>query len=207
MAGQDQTLPGKDAALFRTLVKLYESKQHKKGIKTADQILKKYPDHGETLAMKGLILSQSGGKRDEAYEYTRRGLKANLKSHVCWHVYGCAKACQRGDRAVSVHRLLAVCLSSRGCISSVLINPSRRLLYRGDNNYEEALKCYKQAVRIDKDNITILRDLAMLQVGGIARPCPRQLSLSSESYKCSVPCGYQLELIRCAAPALLVLRD
>lgn len=87
MAGQDQ-LPGKDAALFRTLVKLYESKQYKKGIKTADQILKKYPEHGETLAMKGLLLN-SLGKREEAYEYTRNGLKANLKSHVCWHVYGC----------------------------------------------------------------------------------------------------------------------
>ena len=88
MAGKDpQTLPGKDAALFRTLVKLYESKQLKKGVKTADQILKKYPDHGETLAMKGLILNNFG-RRDEAYELTRKGLKSNLKSHVCWHVYG-----------------------------------------------------------------------------------------------------------------------
>ena len=87
MAGTDQTLPGKDAALFRTLVKLYETKQFKKGVKTADQILKKYPDHGETLAMKGLVLN-STGKREEAYDFTRRGLKCNLKSHVCWHVYG-----------------------------------------------------------------------------------------------------------------------
>ena len=87
MASKDQNLPGKDAALFRTLVKLYESKQYKKGIKTADQILKKYPEHGETLAMKGLILN-SIGKNEEGYDFTRRGLKCNLKSHVCWHVYG-----------------------------------------------------------------------------------------------------------------------
>jgi hypothetical protein len=33
-------------------VKLYETKQYKKAIKAADQILKKFPDHGETLAMK-----------------------------------------------------------------------------------------------------------------------------------------------------------
>jgi len=47
-----QPLPSKETALFRQVVKLYESKQYKKAIKAADQILKKFPDHGETLAMK-----------------------------------------------------------------------------------------------------------------------------------------------------------
>jgi peptide alpha-N-acetyltransferase len=47
-----QPLPCKEAAAFRQLVKLYESKQYKKAIKAADQILKKFPEHGETLAMK-----------------------------------------------------------------------------------------------------------------------------------------------------------
>lgn len=36
----------------------------------------------ETLAMKGLTLSCLG-KKDEAYEFVRRGLRNNLKSHVC----------------------------------------------------------------------------------------------------------------------------
>lgn len=39
-----------------------------------------------------------------------------------------------------------------------------RLLYRSDNNYAEAIKCYLNALRLDKDNAQILRDLAMLQV-------------------------------------------
>jgi hypothetical protein len=39
-----------------------------------------------------------------------------------------------------------------------------RLLYRSDNNYLEAIKCYTNALRFDKDNVQILRDLAMLQV-------------------------------------------
>lgn len=47
-----QPLPSKETALFRQVVKLYETKQYKKAIKSADQILKKFPDHGETLAMK-----------------------------------------------------------------------------------------------------------------------------------------------------------
>ena len=40
-----------------------------------------------------------------------------------------------------------------------------RLLWRADNNYEEATKCYKNALRMDKENLQILRDLAQLQVG------------------------------------------
>lgn len=51
--------------------KCYESKQFKKGIKAADQILKKYPDHGETLAMKGLTLNCMS-KKEEAYELVRK---------------------------------------------------------------------------------------------------------------------------------------
>ena len=56
----------------------------------SSQILKKQPEHGETLAMKGLILCFQE-KKEEANDYIRRGLRANLKSHVCWHVYGCAR--------------------------------------------------------------------------------------------------------------------
>jgi hypothetical protein len=37
-------------------------------------------------------------------------------------------------------------------------------VYRSDNNYSEAIKCYLNALRLDKDNAQILRDLAMLQV-------------------------------------------
>lgn len=38
------------------------------------------------------------------------------------------------------------------------------LLYREDRNYEEALKCYKTALRWDPQNGQVLRDLAVLQV-------------------------------------------
>ena len=75
--------------------------------------------------MKGLTLNCLE-KKTEAYEYVRRGLKIDIKSHVCWHVYG--------------------------------------LLYRSDCEYNEAIKCYKSALRLDKENIQILRDLSLLQV-------------------------------------------
>ncbi|KAK6912114.1 hypothetical protein RJ641_024207, partial [Dillenia turbinata] len=104
--------------------KSYETKQYKKGLKAADAILKKFPDHGETLSMKGLTLNCLD-RKSEAYELVRLGLKNDLKSHVCWHVYG--------------------------------------LLYRSDREYREAIKCYRNALRIDPDNIEILRDLSLLQ--------------------------------------------
>ncbi|KAF7843310.1 N-terminal acetyltransferase A complex auxiliary subunit NAA15 [Senna tora] len=118
------SLPPKEANLFKLIVKSYETKQYKKGLKAADAILKKFPDHGETLSMKGLTLNCMD-RKSEAYELVRQGLKNDLKSHVCWHVYG--------------------------------------LLYRSDREYREAIKCYRNALKIDPDNIEILRDLSLLQ--------------------------------------------
>jgi tetratricopeptide (TPR) repeat protein len=57
------------------------------GIKAAEQILKKNPKHGDTLAMKALILN-SQGKTDEAFALAKVALQCDMKSHVCWHVYG-----------------------------------------------------------------------------------------------------------------------
>ena len=44
-------------------------------------------DHGETLSMKGLILSAMN-KKEEALELAKLGLKNDFKSGTCWHVYG-----------------------------------------------------------------------------------------------------------------------
>lgn len=120
-----QQLPAKDQQVFRSIVKFYETKQYKKGVKAADSILKKHADHGETLCMKGLTLSYLD-KKQEAYELVRKGLKNDPKSHVCWHVYG--------------------------------------LLYRQDRDFHQAVKCYRCALRIDADNMQILRDLSLLQI-------------------------------------------
>lgn len=48
----------------------------------------------ETLAMKGLTLNFLG-RKEEAYEHVRRGLRNDLTSHVCWHVFGLL---QRSDK-------------------------------------------------------------------------------------------------------------
>ena len=71
-------LPKKEADLFKSVVKFYESKQYKKGIKAADNILKKFPNHGETLCMKGLTLNFMN-KKEDAHEFVRKGLMNDMR--------------------------------------------------------------------------------------------------------------------------------
>ncbi|KAJ8980899.1 hypothetical protein NQ317_011199 [Molorchus minor] len=98
-------LPPKENALFKRILKCYEQKQYKNGLKFAKQILSnpKYQSMGvQTLAMKGLTLNCLG-RKEEAYEYVRRGLRNDLRSHVCWHVYGLYK-----DRTKNMTKQLSV---------------------------------------------------------------------------------------------------
>ena len=120
-----QKLNRGDDSKFSQVVTCYERKDYKKGHRLCDEILKRSPDHGETQAMKGLLFNCQS-KKDDAYEMVKLGLKNNIRSHVCWHVYG--------------------------------------LIYRSDRNYKEAIKCYLNALRINKGNQNILRDLSWLQI-------------------------------------------
>lgn len=120
-----QPLNPKEASLFRAVVRSYEDKQYKRGLKTADQILKKTPRHGDTMAMKALILNAQG-KTEEAFLLGKEALTVDMKSHICWHVYG--------------------------------------LLYRANKNFEEAIKAYKFALKLEPESSQIQRDLAILQV-------------------------------------------
>ncbi len=76
-----QQLSQKEAAQFRQVIRSYEDKQYKRGLKTADLILKKNPKHGETMAMKALILNGQG-KTDEAFQLGKDALTADMKSPI-----------------------------------------------------------------------------------------------------------------------------
>eukprot|EP00906_Rhabdomonas_costata_P022960 RCo033065 len=143
---KDQILPPKEASLFKQILKMFENKQYRGALKSCNHILKKCPDHGETLAMKGLTLSSlDSSTKDEAHQLIKLGLtKCKCKSYVCWHVYG--------------------------------------LFYRNNKDYEQAIKCYRNALNIEADNLQILRDLALLQVqcmdtAGLVRTRHRLLEL------------------------------
>ncbi|KAM0433255.1 hypothetical protein ACHAPT_004128 [Fusarium lateritium] len=120
-----QPLPSKEASLFRSVIRYYEDKQYKRGLKSAELILKKHPKHGDTTAMKALILNAQG-KTEEAFALGKEALTMDMKSHICWHVYG--------------------------------------LLHRATKNFEEAIKAYKFALRLEPESSQIQRDLAILQI-------------------------------------------
>ncbi|KAF2401347.1 N-terminal acetyltransferase catalytic subunit [Trichodelitschia bisporula] len=99
-----QPLSAKDGAAFRQVVKLYELKQHKKALKTAEQILKKNPNHGDTLAMKALTLNAQG-HTDEAFSLAKLALQQDMKSHICWHVYGLLyRSTKQLDEAIKAYK-------------------------------------------------------------------------------------------------------
>lgn len=75
--------------------------------------------------MKALIMSHLG-QLEEAFVLAKEALRNDMKSHICWHVYG--------------------------------------LLYRQEKNYEEAIKAYRFALRLEPESQPIQRDLALLQM-------------------------------------------
>ncbi|KAI9183947.1 hypothetical protein H9P43_002999 [Blastocladiella emersonii ATCC 22665] len=86
-AQQRKPLPAKEATIFKTVLKMYETKQYKKGLKAVEGILKKVPDHGESHAMKGLFMSQLD-QREEGFKEVRKAVELDPGSHIIWHVYG-----------------------------------------------------------------------------------------------------------------------
>jgi N-alpha-acetyltransferase 15/16, NatA auxiliary subunit len=75
--------------------------------------------------MKALIIGTQG-QTEPAFALAKIALGNNMKSHVCWHVYG--------------------------------------LLYRAEKNFEESIKAYKFALRLEPESVPIQRDLAHLQI-------------------------------------------
>lgn len=100
MPSSKNELPTREANVFKQVVRLYEGKNVKKAVKAADSILKKFPNHGETLAMKGLALN-SLDRKEEAHDLVKRGLKMHMNSHICWHVYGLLYRSNREYRAAA----------------------------------------------------------------------------------------------------------
>ncbi|KIR73584.1 peptide alpha-N-acetyltransferase [Cryptococcus deuterogattii CA1014] len=122
-------LPDKENKLFRELLTQYELKQYKKGLKVADTILKKFPNHGETLAIKALTLhsslpdpptASSMPKREEAEAMARLAVKKDITSHITWHVLG--------------------------------------ILAKNRKDWDEASRAFAMARRQDPDNIPLIRD-------------------------------------------------
>ncbi|EIW67336.1 hypothetical protein M231_02521 [Tremella mesenterica] len=126
-------LPDKESKLFKELIAQYEVKQYKKCIKAADTILKKLPNHGETLALKALSLHSSLPmpptvaslpKQEEAEAMARTAVKKDITSHITWHVLG--------------------------------------ILAKNRKDWEEASRAFAMARKQDSENVPVLRDIMSL---------------------------------------------
>ncbi|KAL0226884.1 hypothetical protein P9112_014208 [Eukaryota sp. TZLM1-RC] len=82
-------LPLKHRNSYNSLIKHFESKNYKKALKLADQILAAHPRNGDTIAFKALVMStQNPKKLPEAFPLAREAIKCNIKGHIPWHVLG-----------------------------------------------------------------------------------------------------------------------
>jgi peptide alpha-N-acetyltransferase len=134
-----QRLARNDDQKFGQIVVCYERKQYDKGHKLAEEILKRNPDHGETEAMKGLLYNCQNN-RTEAYNWVKQGLKHNIRSHVCWHVYGLI---YRSDRN---YKEAAKCY-----MNSQRINPNNLNLLRDLGYLQLQLRNYDGYVRTRRE--------------------------------------------------------
>ena len=99
---------------FASCVEAYERKEFKRALKHADAVLKKHPDHGETLAMRALVMRNMDDDLDEVNEECARTMAKAIASdggsHVVWHVAGLVASKERryGDAAKSYARALKI---------------------------------------------------------------------------------------------------
>ena len=66
---------------------MYDSKQYKKALKLVDANLKKHSNHAESLALKGCIIFQTNGNKDDARSYIDRAA-AKSKQYLVDHLIG-----------------------------------------------------------------------------------------------------------------------
>lgn len=80
-----KSLPTKEAALIKQVLKLIDQKKFTKALKKVEKVLISCPDDGDSLSLKGSILN-SLSKKEEALQSAKQGVMKNLKSSLSWHI-------------------------------------------------------------------------------------------------------------------------
>lgn len=87
-------LPAKEQKIFDQMSKQFDNREYAKAVRSADSILAGFPEHGETLAMKGLTL-HTMDKKEEGIALVKLGVAKSMRSGICWHSLG---MCYRSDK-------------------------------------------------------------------------------------------------------------
>ncbi|ANQ10983.1 Uncharacterized protein PCOAH_00052370 [Plasmodium coatneyi] len=152
----DNKLTNKEMNNFRLMTQLIELKKHKKAFKICEQILKKYPKNGETLAVKGYLLNLMDEKnKEEAFKLMKEGIVNNISSSFCWYLYGCLyKIYKNNDEALKCY-LKAVKLNRYDY--KALKEACVLLLYLGKYEQFKDLR-----INVYNDTVKGVRDKAIL---------------------------------------------
>jgi N-alpha-acetyltransferase 15/16, NatA auxiliary subunit len=124
-SSSSQRLPSREDGYLKEIARCYERKSYRRCLLLSDKILKSYPKHGETLAMKGLVLGCMN-RRTESLKYAKLGIVNDIKNGVVWHLQG--------------------------------------LLFKTLRQWNDAMKSFQMAQKLDPENDQIMRDTASTQV-------------------------------------------
>lgn len=83
---------------FKQCLTLYEKKEYADAIKRADHILSSKPDHGETLAVKGLCRYHQDSPV-EGRSLINAGMKNDPESYIIWHVLALLERAEKNYHA------------------------------------------------------------------------------------------------------------
>ncbi|KAJ6249512.1 n(alpha)-acetyltransferase 15/16 [Anaeramoeba flamelloides] len=80
------SLPHKLEKIFDNAIKLYDQKEYHKSLEEIEEVLKKKPQHPESLSLKGLVLLEID-RKEEALEFCRKGLSLGITHFFTWQAY------------------------------------------------------------------------------------------------------------------------
>eukprot|EP01088_Endostelium_zonatum_P001020 TRINITY_DN1129_c0_g1_i1.p1 TRINITY_DN1129_c0_g1~~TRINITY_DN1129_c0_g1_i1.p1 ORF type:complete len:858 (-),score=231.64 TRINITY_DN1129_c0_g1_i1:47-2620(-) len=104
-----QTLGKPEQKHFETLYRSIEQKRWAEGLKNVNKVLKVSPDHGESLAVKALLIRMkdfaSADVKKTSYELVNLGIRKDIRSYLCWHIYALLlRADREYEKALSAFR-------------------------------------------------------------------------------------------------------
>ncbi|CAD8097828.1 unnamed protein product [Paramecium primaurelia] len=72
---------------FKSLMRLLEAKDYKKGLKHSEKLLEQVPDNQEVVSLKAIFMYYNE-EREAGLALAYQAVLKNLASDFCWHIYG-----------------------------------------------------------------------------------------------------------------------
>jgi tetratricopeptide (TPR) repeat protein len=91
--------------------------------------------YAETLCMKGLVLTHLG-RREEGLELVKKGVRLDLTSHICWHVFGLIQKGEKNyEEALKSYTQALRFDKVREIVMPVTFRAAERVSFAGEHEY------------------------------------------------------------------------